>query len=186
MRPENDSLISTECRIKLRWCLKVRPITQTKVELHERIHHIARFVVDEPNEPIAGRCLGGTASTSRSRRAGGGGCVADWLTAALLTVAAVHVRRRLRAPPAVTGVDSGAGAPCTSPSQNRSTEYVLAVAVATYADAIGVPLVASKNGAYSSARVGAAYKRMGVRAGFPDLNIPKVGGRDGSELARHE
>ena len=41
-----------------------------------------------------------------------------------------------------------------------------------------MPLVASKNGAYSSARVGAAYKRMGVRAGFPDLNIPKVGGRD--------
>ena len=68
--------------------------------------------------------------------------------------------------------------PSSTRSATRSTEYVLAVAVATYADAIGVPLVASKNGAYSSARVGAAYKRMGVRAGFPDLNIPKVGGRD--------
>ena len=68
--------------------------------------------------------------------------------------------------------------PSSTRAATRSTEYVLAVAVATYADAIGVPLVASKNGAYSSARVGAAYKRMGVRAGFPDLNIPKVGGRD--------
>ena len=69
--------------------------------------------------------------------------------------------------------------PRRQPSSPRagSIEYVLAVSVATYADAVKIPLVASKNGAYSNARVGAAYKRMGVRAGFPDITIPKVGGR---------
>ena len=47
----------------------------------------------------------------------------------------------------------------------------------TYSDVIGLMCVASKNGAYSNSRVGAIYKRMGVRAGFPDLLIPKIGAR---------
>lgn len=49
--------------------------------------------------------------------------------------------------------------------------------IVAYCDDVGVEVAGSKNGAYTTKRIGAIYKRMGVREGFPDLSVIRVGGR---------
>ena len=68
--------------------------------------------------------------------------------------------------------------------RRRSPEADMQAQIVAYCDGLGIFLSASKNGAFTSSRVGAIYKRLGVREGFPDLMVLKVGGR--GEPARLE
>ena len=63
------------------------------------------------------------------------------------------------------------------PCKRKSPEAQIQIACVAYADGLGITVVGSKNDSYTSARVGAIYKAMGVRAGFPDLAVMKVGAR---------
>ena len=50
-------------------------------------------------------------------------------------------------------------------------------AIVEYAEDLGLAFTASKNGIPTTPRLGAIYKRSGVRAGWPDITIAKVGAR---------
>ena len=63
------------------------------------------------------------------------------------------------------------------PAQRRSPEDAMQRAFVEHLRYVGVPFNASKGGAAVGARVGAIYKARGVQAGWPDLNIVKIGGR---------
>jgi hypothetical protein len=61
--------------------------------------------------------------------------------------------------------------------KRMSPEAQVQIACVAYAEGLDIKVVGSKNGAYTSARVGAIYQAMGVRSGFPDLAVFKPGAR---------
>ena len=61
--------------------------------------------------------------------------------------------------------------------KRANPEALIQTACAAWCASRRIRIQASKNGAYSSARVGAVYKEMGVQSGFPDMQILRIGGR---------